>query len=121
MTSRIDYRQFSQAALQAMLALEQYLAGCGFDHKFMHLLKLRASQINGCAYCIDMHSRDLLKGGASVEKVMLVSAWREAGDIFPAKEKAALHRHFHLPPPSYGGGGPQGRRGKATEMIHESR
>jgi AhpD family alkylhydroperoxidase len=87
---RIDYRLFGQEALQAMLALEKYLSGCGFDHKFMHLLKLRASQINGCAYCIDMHSRDLLKGGASVEKVMLVSAWREAGDIFTAKEKAAL-------------------------------
>jgi hypothetical protein len=55
-TPRIDYRQFSEAALQAMLALEQYLAGCGFDHKFMHLLKLRESQINGCAYRIDMNS-----------------------------------------------------------------
>jgi AhpD family alkylhydroperoxidase len=52
---------------------------------------LRASQINGCAYCIDMHSRDLLKGGVAVEKLMLVSAWREAGDIFTDKEKAALH------------------------------
>jgi AhpD family alkylhydroperoxidase len=51
---------------------------------------LRASQINGCAYCIDMHSRDLLKGGVAVEKLMLVSAWREAGDVFTGREKAAL-------------------------------
>jgi AhpD family alkylhydroperoxidase len=51
---------------------------------------LRASQINGCAYCIDMHSRDLMKGGVAVDKVMLVSVWREAGDMFSEREKAAL-------------------------------
>jgi len=61
------------------------------DYQKLSTPGLRASQINGCAYCIDMHSRDLLKGGVAVEKMMLVSAWREAGDIFTDKEKAALH------------------------------
>ena len=61
----------------------------GLPKALIDLVFLRASQINGCAYCIDMHSRDLLKGGIAVEKMMLVSAWREAGDITD-KEKAAL-------------------------------
>ena len=68
MTPRIDYRQFGQEALQAMLALEKYLSGCGFDHKFMHLLKLRASQINGCAYCIDMHAIDARAAGETEQR-----------------------------------------------------
>jgi len=88
-TPRIDYRQFSQAALQAMLALEQYLAGCGFDHKFMHLLKLRASQINGCAYCIDMHSIDARAAGETEQRLYALDAWRET-PFFDDRERAAL-------------------------------
>ena len=67
-----------------------YIVNSGLPKALIDLVFLRASQINGCAYCIDMHSRDLLKGGIAVEKMMLVSAWREAGDIFTDKEKAAL-------------------------------
>ena len=89
MTPRIDYRQFSQAALQAMLALEQYLAGCGFDHKFMHLLKLRASQINGCAFCIDMHSIDARAAGETEQRLYALDAWRET-PFFDDRERAAL-------------------------------
>ena len=89
MTPRIDYRQFSQPALQAMLALEQYLAGCGFDHKFMHLLKLRASQINGCAYCIDMHSIDARAAGETEQRLYALDAWRET-PFFDDRERAAL-------------------------------
>jgi AhpD family alkylhydroperoxidase len=88
-TPRIDYRQFSQPALQAMLALEQYLAGCGFDHKFMHLLKLRASQINGCAYCIDMHSIDARAAGETEQRLYALDAWRET-PFFDDRERAAL-------------------------------
>jgi AhpD family alkylhydroperoxidase len=51
---------------------------------------LRISQINGCAYCIDMHSRDLIKGGLAIEKLVLVQAWREAGGLFDTRERAAL-------------------------------
>jgi AhpD family alkylhydroperoxidase len=54
------------------------------------LVYLRVSQINGCAYCIDMHSRDLLRDGCAVEKLVLVPAWREAGDLVSEQERAAL-------------------------------
>ena len=59
MEPRIDYRKYAPDATKAMLEIEKYLANCGLDHKLMHLLKMRASQINGCAYCIDMHWRKL--------------------------------------------------------------
>ena len=89
MTPRIDYRQFGQEALQAMLALEKYLSGCGFDHKFMHLLKLRASQINGCAYCIDMHAIDARAAGETEQRLYALDAWRET-PFFDERERAAL-------------------------------
>src|SRR5712672_1543503 len=86
---RIDYRQFGQEALQAMLALEKHLSSCGFDHKFMHLLKLRASQINGCAFCIDMHSIDARAAGETEQRLYALDAWRET-PFFDARERAAL-------------------------------
>ena len=89
MKPRIDYRQFAQDALQAMLALEKYLSGCGFDHKFMHLLKLRASQINGCAYCIDMHSIDARAAGETEQRLYALDAWRET-PFFDDRERAGL-------------------------------
>jgi len=76
--------------LRALGGVYTYIVNSGLPKALIDLVFLRASQINGCAYCIDMHSRDLLKGGIAVEKMMLVSAWREAGDIFTDKEKAAL-------------------------------
>jgi AhpD family alkylhydroperoxidase len=89
MTPRIDYRRFSPEALQAMLALEKHLAGCGLDHKFMHLLKLRASQMNGCAYCIDMHSIDARAAGETEQRLYALDAWRET-PFFDDRERAAL-------------------------------
>src|SRR6516162_8250782 len=89
MKPRIDYRQFSPDALQAMLALEKHLAGSGLDHKFMHLLKLRASQINGCAYCIDMHSIDARAAGETEQRLYALDAWRET-PFFSDRERAAL-------------------------------
>jgi len=68
MEARLEYRKFSQEPYQAMLALEKYLANCGLDHKFVHLLKLRASQINGCAFCIDMHSKDAREAGETEQQ-----------------------------------------------------
>jgi len=88
-TPRIDYRQFSPDALQAMLALEKYLSGCGLDHKFIHLLKLRASQINGCAYCIDMHSIDARAAGETEQRLYALDAWRET-PFFDDRERAGL-------------------------------
>ena len=91
MTLRLDYQKLSPTGLRALGGVHTYILNSGLPKALIDLVFLRASQINGCAYCIDMHSRDLLKGGVAVEKLMLVSAWREAGDIFTDKEKAALH------------------------------
>ncbi|HEY4891820.1 MAG TPA: carboxymuconolactone decarboxylase family protein, partial [Reyranella sp.] len=90
MTQRLDYQKLSTAGLRALGGVYMYIVNSGLPKTLIDLVFLRASQINGCAYCIDMHSRDLLKEGVAVEKLMLVSAWREAGDIFTDKEKAAL-------------------------------
>ena len=87
MTQRLDYQKLSAAGLRAFGGVYVYIVNSGLPKALIDLVFLRASQINGCAYCIDMHSRDLLKGGVSVEKVMLVSAWREAGDIFTARRR----------------------------------
>jgi AhpD family alkylhydroperoxidase len=89
MKPRLDYRQFSPGALQAMLALETYLSGCGFDHTFIHLLKLRASQINGCAYCIDMHAIDARAAGETEQRLHALGAWRET-PFFDDRERAGL-------------------------------
>jgi len=67
-----------------------YLAKSGLSKALLDLVYLRASQINGCAYCIAMHTRDLLKDDVPVEKLILVSAWRETGHLFSERERAAL-------------------------------
>src|SRR5215471_18615600 len=89
MEARLEYRKFSQDALQAMLALEKYISGCGLDHTFVHLLKLRASQINGCAFCIDMHSIDARAAGETEQRLYALNAWRET-PFFSDRERAAL-------------------------------
>jgi AhpD family alkylhydroperoxidase len=89
MASRLDYQKFSQDGLQAMRALEAYIAGCGLDHKLVHMLKLRASQINGCAYCIDMHSIDARAAGETEQRLYALSAWRDT-PFFDDRERAAL-------------------------------
>lgn len=76
-------------ALQAMLGLEHYIAESGLDKNLYELIKLRASQINGCAYCINMHSRDALTLGATPQKLFLLDAWRET-DLYTEKERAVL-------------------------------
>ena len=89
MEGRLDYRQFNLEPLQAMLAMETYIAGCGLDHKFVHLLKLRASQINSCAYCIDMHSIDARACGETEQRLYALDAWRET-PFYDDRERAAL-------------------------------
>src|SRR5258708_28036903 len=69
--------------------MEQYIAGCGLDHKLVHLLKLRASQLNGCAYCIDMHSIDARAAGETEQRIYALAAWRET-PFFDERERAAL-------------------------------
>ena len=89
MERRFDYRAFAPEPVQAMLALEKYIAGCGLDHKFVHLLKLRASQVNGCAFCIDMHSIDARAAGETEQRLYALDAWRET-PFFTDRERAGL-------------------------------
>ena len=73
-----------------MLDFWRKVENLGLDHKLLHLVYLRASQINGCAFCIDMHAKDMRASGESEQKVYMTSAWREAGPIYSEKERAAL-------------------------------
>ncbi|MDG3442550.1 carboxymuconolactone decarboxylase family protein [Nitrospirillum amazonense] len=90
MTLRLDYANASPAGMKALGGVYGYLTQSGLPAQLVDLVYLRVSQINGCAYCIDMHSRDLLKGGLDVEKLVLVPAWHEAGALFTEQEQAAL-------------------------------
>ena len=90
MTKRLDYNQISPAGAKALGGVYGYVTQSGLDPVLVDLVYLRVSQINGCAYCLDMHTRDLLKKGVAVDKLALVQAWREAGPLFSEREKAAL-------------------------------
>ncbi len=89
MQQRINTAKVDPAAYQAMLGLENYVDKSGLDSKLRHLIKIRASQINGCAYCLAMHTRDARKLGETDERMHLLPAWREA-PVFTARERAAL-------------------------------
>jgi AhpD family alkylhydroperoxidase len=86
---RINILQADPKALEAMLGLEKYASNSGLDHKLYELIKTRASQINGCAYCLNMHTRDAMKIGESAQRLFLLDAWRET-ELFTPKERAAL-------------------------------
>lgn len=88
MAERIDYNAAAPAGMKAVGDVYGYIMQSGLPPSLVELAYLRVSQINGCAYCIDMHSRALIKNGVSVDKLLLVSAWRESGSIFDAKERA---------------------------------
>jgi AhpD family alkylhydroperoxidase len=90
MTQRMDYRAAAPAGIKALGGVYGYVMECGLPKALVTLVFLRVSQINGCAYCIDMHSRDLLKEGMTTEKLVLVPAWRESGALFDKSERAAL-------------------------------
>jgi AhpD family alkylhydroperoxidase len=82
MTQRLDYTAIAPAGIKALGGVYGYIMQSGLPSLLVNLVYLRTSQINGCAYCIDMHSRDLIKEGLAVEKLVLVQAWREAGSLF---------------------------------------
>ncbi|AOB25803.1 carboxymuconolactone decarboxylase family protein [Bordetella bronchiseptica] len=90
MTMRIDYNQAAPGAAAALAGVYGYVMKSGLAPALVELVYLRVSQINNCAYCLDMHTRDLLKQGVAVEKLALLQAWREAGGLFDARERAAL-------------------------------
>lgn len=89
MKARIDFYTASKEALTAMMSLEKAGANLGIDPRLLDLIKLRASQINGCAFCMDLHTSDALKAGESARRLATVSAWRETS-FFTDRERAAL-------------------------------
>jgi AhpD family alkylhydroperoxidase len=90
MTKRIDYAKVSPEGYKAFGGVYVTLQKSDLPKQLVDLVYLRISQINGCAFCIDMHSRDLLKSGLAVDKLVLVPVWREGGNLFSARERAAL-------------------------------
>jgi AhpD family alkylhydroperoxidase len=89
-SDRIDYAQASPDGYKAFGGVYATLLKGSLPKPLVDLVYLRISQINGCAFCIDMHTRDLIKSGLSVEKMALLSVWRDAGTLFDARERAAL-------------------------------
>src|SRR6478752_5289403 len=89
MDARIDYTKASRAALKAMYGLQAAVNGSGLEASLQELVKLRVSQINGCAFCIDLHSREAVAKGEKPERLFLLDAWREA-PVYTDRERAAL-------------------------------
>jgi AhpD family alkylhydroperoxidase len=89
MKQRLNYLEVGPGAVKAMYGLEQYLAKCGLELALLDLVKFRVSQINGCAYCLDMHSKDLRAIGESEQRLYLLDAWRES-PFYSDRERAAL-------------------------------
>ena len=89
-TQRIDVEQAAPDLYRAMLRLDGAVAKSGLDARFQDLLKFRVAQMNGCAYCMDMHGRDAVAGGERPERLYVVAGWREAGALFDERERAAL-------------------------------
>ena len=89
MQSRLDFYKASPTGTRAMMALEKVVSECGLEKPLMELVRLRASQINGCAFCVDMHTNDARKGGETERRLASVVVWREA-PFFSERERAAL-------------------------------
>lgn len=89
MEERIHYAKVSPGAYHALLSLEKYLQESGLEEPLLHLIKLRASQINGCAYCLDMHWKDLRASGESEQRMYSLDAWEES-PYYTDRERAAL-------------------------------
>jgi AhpD family alkylhydroperoxidase len=89
MKPRLNPNQAAPDAMKALAAVETYLKGCGLEPSLIDLVKTRASQINGCAYCIHMHTRDARARGESEERLYLLDAWHESS-LYSERERAAL-------------------------------
>jgi AhpD family alkylhydroperoxidase len=89
MKARIDLMHVNPGVIQAMLGLERQIRQAGFDHKLLDLVRMRASQINGCSYCLDMHSKDARANGETEQRLYGLNAWRET-PYYSANERAAL-------------------------------
>src|SRR5579875_2763295 len=89
MAARIDYEKIAPGAVQAMLKVEEYVRGSGLERSLLELVRLRASQMNGCAYCVDMHTKDARDRGETEQRLYAVAVWQDA-PFFTEKERAAL-------------------------------
>ena len=89
MQQRLDFWKADPKLLSAVAALNKAATESGLEHSLNHLVKLRASQINGCSFCVDMHAREAREDGESEQRLYLVSAWRES-PLFTARERTAL-------------------------------
>ena len=89
MAPRIDYLKAARDGIRTMYEMERYIKSCGLEHSLLELVKMRASQLNGCAYCIDMHSKDARAEGETEQRLYALSAWRET-PFFTDRERAAL-------------------------------
>jgi AhpD family alkylhydroperoxidase len=89
MKARIDLMHVTPGVIQAMLGLERQVRQAGFDHQLLDLVRMRASQINGCSYCLDMHSKDARANGETEQRLYGLDAWRET-PYYSARERAAL-------------------------------
>ena len=90
MEKRINIGEIEPAAYKAMLGLENYLAGVAISKTLKELIKIRASQINGCAFCINMHTTDARKYGETEQRIYLLNAWREVEGLYTDEERAVL-------------------------------
>ena len=90
MSARLDYNHIAPVGMKALGSVYGYVSQSSIPLALTELVFLRVSQINNCAYCLDMHTRDLLQKGVKLEKLALVQAWREAGHLFDDRERAAL-------------------------------
>jgi AhpD family alkylhydroperoxidase len=90
MANRLDYNQIAPNGAKALGVVYGYVLQSGLPADLVDLVYLRVSQINNCAYCLDMHTRDLVKKGMKIEKIALVQAWEEGGSLFSETERAAL-------------------------------
>ena len=89
MSPRIDYTKVAPGALGAMFGLEKYVRSSGLEESLLDLVRMRASQINGCAYCLDMHSKDARAAGETEQRLYVLNAWRDA-PFYTERERAAL-------------------------------
>ncbi len=89
MKQRIDYKKVAPEAYKAMLGIETCVRGSGLEHSLLELVKTRVSQINGCAYCLDMHTKEARAAGETEQRLHLLPAWREA-PFYSDRERAAL-------------------------------
>ena len=90
MTARLDIHRIDPKAQQAVLQMQRYVNDSGLDPRLSELVKIRASQLNGCAFCLDMHTRDARAAGEDQRRLDILSAWREAAELFTDQERAAL-------------------------------